>query len=104
MNCKMPGCEKVATKNWSQVPVCIHCWDDLDAETKMFYAKRIDASDRILKAQIDSLKPNSKPTAGVTERVAIARKVVKGIVTVYEIGGKRYVLDNKSNPKGAKAK
>lgn len=103
MKCKLTGCEKVATKHWSQVPVCIHCWDDLQAEQQMYYSKRIDASDRILQAQINSLKPNGKPTIGVTERTAIARKVVKGIVTVYEIGGKRYVLDNKSKPKGAKA-
>lgn len=102
MNCKMPRCEKVATKFWKLVPVCCHCWDDLQAEQQMYYAKRIAAEDRVLMAHINNISPTSKPTVGLTEHTAVARKVVKGIVTVYEIRGKRYVLDNKSKRKGAK--
>lgn len=41
---------------------------------------------------------------GQSQPLVKAKKTVKGVVTVYEIDGDRYVLDNKDTYKGAKRK
>lgn len=54
--CKMPGCQRFASKSWALVDVCYHCFDSIQAETQKYYAQRITEDERILKRQIKRIK------------------------------------------------
>lgn len=109
MQCKVPGCQKIAAKTWALVPVCCRCWDALKSEQLLYYSKRIKDEERVLLAQIRDMTPwpNEEQQTGqekVKRVMAVVRKVNKGIVTVYDIEGRRYRLDHGSTFKGANTK
>lgn len=54
--CKMPGCQRFASKHWALVDVCYQCFDNLQSENQKYYAKRLKASDRVLYKQIKEIK------------------------------------------------
>ncbi len=54
--CRMPGCQRFASRHWALVDVCYHCFDNIQAETQRFYAKRIKASERTLYKQIQNIR------------------------------------------------
>lgn len=87
MQCRMTGCQKVATETWRLVDVCCHCKDDLQAEQQMFYAGRLLESDRILKYQIDKIKESE-----VKQVIGTVVRKYRGIITQVDIDGRRYHL------------
>ncbi|MNW44139.1 hypothetical protein D3C74_213610 [compost metagenome] len=56
MRCKMPKCRGVADKNWSMVPVCNSCYNDISKDTRLYYSQKIQSIDRILHIQLKKVK------------------------------------------------
>lgn len=54
--CKIPGCQRFASKSWALVDLCYHCFDSIQAETQKYYAQRIKPNERKLYKQIKQIK------------------------------------------------
>lgn len=70
MQCKLPGCKKVASETWQKVDVCIHCFDKIQAETQKYYAKRLKSSERVLYKQIQDIKGGLEMTRLILQGTA----------------------------------
>lgn len=90
MQCRMAGCQRIATETWKLVDVCCHCWDAIQSEQHKYYSRRITDKERFLNAQIEKIKEADERKA--KEIKAVITKSKNGLVTQVEIDGRHYNL------------
>lgn len=95
MECKVPGCKVEATHTYAMAQVCEYHREDLQYEALENYG------DRPLFESIRQYTPWKNVEAGDVHRAKV-RTIRRGMVTVYEIKGGRYVLDHPNAYKGVK--
>lgn len=93
MQCRMPGCNRVARGSWKLIHVCYQCLDAIQDEQHKYLSRRISAKDRYLNAQIDKIKAaDERKSREVTAVVTKRQHGNYGGALQLEFEGKHYNL------------